>query len=119
MNVNPIYACFFGDGEITGFTVKSETACNWASQVAGNNKSVRIVKIYEIQCDHESTASNGLRHNCTPDVLAQQENPLKPLTLADLKQQVDMWYASNYAWSNPFPEKYVLLIGDFEIRRRK
>ena len=44
-----VYACFFGDGEIIGFTKTAEAACEWSARVAGNNKSVRIIKIYEIK----------------------------------------------------------------------
>lgn len=44
-----VYACFFDDGEIIGFTRTAEDACEWASRVAANKKSVRIIKIYEIK----------------------------------------------------------------------
>ena len=67
------------------------------------------------------------RHDFTPEELAQQEKLLKPLTLNDLKQQVDAAFESNFVhqgfrdcgpdWN---PETGLLwLIGDFEIRRRK
>ena len=49
MNYTPIYACFFADGEIIGYTTTAEGACDWAGRVAGNHKAVRIVKIYEMQ----------------------------------------------------------------------
>ena len=49
-----VYACFFADGEIVGFTRSAEDACEWASRVAANNKGVRIIKIYEIKNPHKA-----------------------------------------------------------------
>ena len=49
---------------------------------------------------------------------AADKNP-NLLTLADLKNQVDIWFSKNYEWSAPFPNDFVLMVDDFEIRRRK
>lgn len=48
MNTIPIYACFFPDGEIIGFTKTPEEAVDWAHDISCNGKSLRILKIYEI-----------------------------------------------------------------------
>jgi hypothetical protein len=65
------------------------------------------------------------RHDWTPEELEQREKLLKPLTLEDLKRQVENAIAwqkempNIFLWGTPPPEGVLWLFGDFEIRRRK
>jgi hypothetical protein len=63
-------------------------------------------------------------HDWTPEELAQREKLLKPLTLKDLKDQVNEEYARWSAQQSVgkielTDQLSVWTIGDFEIRRRK
>ena len=66
------------------------------------------------------------RHDWTPEELEQREKLLKPLTLHDLKRQVDGAvsdmdsFMKQVGITGVIPEKdFLWSIGDFEIRRRK
>ena len=91
---------------------------DWARVVADLACAVRAINTQPSEND-----PTIFRHDFTPDELAQGEKLTKPLTLADLKRQVDecsnWWGRSLKIGMNDLSKQQIWVIGDFEIRRRK
>ncbi len=105
---------------------KEQLDAAWYSIKLGNDNSA-IQALYWAVLELATLDQDDprvFRHDWTPEELAQQESPVKPLTLKDLRDQVNeeyaRWDSINSVWKTKLSDQLsVWIIGDFEIRRRK